>query len=149
MSSICGIDCNKCELKNKCKGCIETNGHPWDGDCVLAQFCYDKNGNTEKNIKFYKEQLIKEFNDLEIKNMPEIQELYALNGLLVNIEYKLSNGEKIKLLKDNNIYLGNQLPKKDGSGYYGIIADNNYLIVSEYEENGNNATIVIYKKRKY
>ena len=51
-------------------------------------------------------------------------------------------------MKDNNIYLGTQLPKDDNSGYYGIIADNDYILVSEYDNNYRNAKIIVYKQRK-
>ena len=47
MNSICGVNCDECKIKDKCKGCANTNGHPWGGDCILAEFCYDKNGNIQ------------------------------------------------------------------------------------------------------
>ncbi len=148
MSSICGVNCNECKMKDKCKGCVETNGHPWGGDCVLVEFCYDKNGHTKEKIIAYKNELIKEINNLNLDFISKIEELYSLNGRFVNLEYELPNGEKIKFLKDNNIYLGTQLPKDDNSGYYGLIADNDYILVSEYDNNYQNAKIILYKQRK-
>lgn len=53
----------------------------------------------------------------------------------------------MKLLDDDKIYLGNQLSKKDSSRYYGIAADESVLIVSEYDADGSNAEIIVYKKR--
>lgn len=147
MSSICGVNCDECGIKDKCKGCVETNGHPWGGDCVLAEFCYDSNGHTKEKIIAYKKDLIKEINDLRLNFIGEVKELYPLNGMFVNLEYKLPNNEKIKLLKDNNIYLGTQLSKNDNSGYYGIVADNNYILISEYDKDCQNAEIIIYKQR--
>lgn len=147
MSSICGVNCDECGIKDKCKGCVETNGHPWGGDCVLAEFCYDSNGHTKEKIIAYKRDLIKEINDLRLNFIGEVKELYPLNGMFVNLEYKLPNNEKIKLLKDNNIYLGTQLSKNDNSGYYGIVADNNYILISEYDKDYQNAEIIIYKQR--
>lgn len=147
MSSICGVNCDECGVKDKCKGCVETNGHPWGGDCVLAEFCYDSNGHTKEKIIAYKKDLIKEINDLRLNFIGEVKELYPLNGMFVNLEYKLPNNEKIKLLKDNNIYLGTQLSKNDNSGYYGIVADNNYILISEYDKDYQNAEIIIYKQR--
>ncbi len=147
MSSICGVNCDECGIKDKCKGCVETNGHPWGGDCVLAEFCYDSNGHTKEKIIAYKKDLIKEINDLRLNFIGEVKELYPLNGMFVNLEYKLPNNEKIKLLKDNNIYLGTQLSKNDNSGYYGIVADNNYILISEYDKDYQNAEIIIYKQR--
>lgn len=147
MSSICGVNCDECGIKDKCKGCVETNGHPWGGDCVLAEFCYASNGHTKEKIIAYKKDLIKEINDLRLNFIGEVKELYPLNGMFVNLEYKLPNNEKIKLLKDNNIYLGTQLSKNDNSGYYGIVADNNYILISEYDKDYQNAEIIIYKQR--
>ena len=147
MSSICGVNCDECGIKDKCKGCVETNGHPWGGDCVLAEFCYDSNGHTKEKIIAYKKDLIKEINDLRLNFIGEVKEPYPLNGMFVNLEYKLPNNEKIKLLKDNNIYLGTQLSKNDNSGYYGIVADNNYILISEYDKDYQNAEIIIYKQR--
>lgn len=147
MSSICGVNCDECGIKDKCKGCVETNGHPWGGDCVLAEFCYDSNGHTKEKIIAYKKDLIKEINDLRLNFIGEVKELYPLNGMFANLEYKLPNNEKIKLLKDNNIYLGTQLSKNDNSGYYGIVADNNYILISEYDKDYQNAEIIIYKQR--
>ena len=46
--------------------------------------------------------------------MPEIKTLVPLYGAYVNLEYTLSNGEKIKLLDDTKIYLGNQVEKANG-----------------------------------
>ena len=148
MSSICGVNCDDCKIKDKCKGCASTNGHPWGGNCVLAEFCYDKNGHTKEKIIAYKKELIKEIDSLNLEFIPKIEELYPLNGIFVNIEYELHNREKIKLLKDNDVYLGTQLHKKDNSGYYGIVADNDYILVSEYDNNYQHAKVIVYKQRK-
>lgn len=109
MASICGADCNNCGMKDNCKGCIETDGHPFGGECVVAK-CY-KHGGKDTFCE-YKKQIISEFNALEIQDMPQITELCALCGAYVNLEYSLSNGQKIKLLKDSNIYLGYQVEKR-------------------------------------
>src|SRR5574344_741115 len=110
METICGADCSKCNMKDNCKGCIATNGHPFGGNCVLAECCNNKLNDNLLLINEYKSKLIEEFNSLEIEDMDKVTELYALNGSFVNMEYKLSNGQKVKLLNDNDIYLGNQLP---------------------------------------
>ena len=94
-------------------------------------------------IRKYKNELIEEINNLNLDFIFKIEELYPLNGIFVNIEYELHNGEKIRLLKDNNIYLGTQLPKADG-----IIADNDYILVGKYDNNYQNANIIVYKQRK-
>ncbi len=63
--------------------------------------------------------------------MPQITELCALCGAYVNLEYSLSNGQKIKLLEDSNIYLGYQVEKKNSDKCYGLVADDEYLLVCE------------------
>ena len=40
-----------------------------------------------------------------------LQDLNLLRGAYINLEYTLANGQKIKLLKDNDIYLGNQIER--------------------------------------
>ncbi|MBO5253331.1 MAG: DUF3795 domain-containing protein [Clostridia bacterium] len=44
VDSRCGLHCIGCEYKetNGCKGCIETNGHPFHGECPVAVCCQDK-----------------------------------------------------------------------------------------------------------
>lgn len=42
--SRCGLHCTGCEYKASrgCGGCIETNGHPFHGECPVALCCQDK-----------------------------------------------------------------------------------------------------------
>lgn len=144
MSTICGADCSVCPMKANCKGCLATGGHPFGGSCITAE-CY-KNGGKECFCEF-KAQLIRDFNALDIPDMPEVTELYPLCGAYINMEYTLPNGEKIKLLSDKDIYLGNQAEKENGSRCYGLAADEKYLLVCEYGAGGDNPEIIVYKKR--
>lgn len=43
-SSRCGLMCHECEWKESqgCGGCIETNGHPFHGECPIAICCQNK-----------------------------------------------------------------------------------------------------------
>ena len=59
MKTICGIDCSGCGWKESCKGCIETDGHPFGGECVAAE-CYKSGG--EECFVTYKDQTIKDLN---------------------------------------------------------------------------------------
>ena len=129
MKTICGIDCSECGFKDSCKGCTETKGHPFGGDCIAAE-CYKSGG--ENYFITYKRRLIKEFNALGISDMPTITTLCQLSGAYVNLEYTLPNGEKIKLLDDTKIYLGYQVEKANSDRCYGLVADNNHLLVCEY-----------------
>lgn len=150
-TSICGIDCMKCELKETCFGCAVTDGHPFHGGCVLAACClsngYDHCGKCHNEKCRLKEQVIAEFCKLGIEDMEEITGLNACKGSYINLTYTFSSGQAVKLLDDDKIYLGNQLSKKDSSRYYGIAADERTLIVSEYDADGSNAEIIVYKKR--
>ncbi len=142
MKSICGINCTNCELSGSCNGCAVTEGHPFRAECLVAQCC--KKGKTA--LSELKEKLIAAFNALHIPDMEEVTELNALKGSLANIEYALPNGTVVKFWDDNKIYLGNQLQKKDSNRCYGIIADEKYLMVSEYSGYGTNAEIVVFKQ---
>lgn len=150
MKAICGADCNKCELfkNNKCKGCKNTNGCPFDKKCWIAK--YIELGEKE-SFEEIKKEIINEFNSLNIVGMPNIEELYPLHGADVNIEYSLPNRGKVKLLYDDEAYLGNQVEcvfnTEEAKKYFGLIANTNFMLVCEYEENGKNPEIIIYKKR--
>ena len=93
-----------------------------------------------------KRQIIREFNDLHVPGMPEVQTLNFLMGEYINMEYTLPSGQKAKLLDDQTTYLANQLEVKDGR-CFGIAANMDFLLVCTYEENGNNPELLIYKKR--
>lgn len=147
MNSICGANCQACQLRTRCKGCQATNGHPFGGDCVLAKKCIGCDHPSDI-VKKYKEELIKEINELKIKGVPMIDNLYALNGIFVNLEYLLPNNHKIKLLKDENIYLGTQIKSEVSNKMIGFIVDDEYLLISEYNSDGTDAKIILYQKRK-
>ena len=150
MKSICDANCEDCELfkGNKCKGCKETNGCPFGKKCWIAK--YIEIGGKSK-YESLKKELLCDFNSLNIDGMPKIEELYPLHGKFVNMEYSLPNGKKIKLLNDNEAYLGNQVEclfnNKDMKKYFGILANMNVLLVCEYRDNVSDPEIIVYKKR--
>ncbi len=144
MLSICGADCcSKCSRKNDCGGCIKTEGHPFGGQCIAAK--YIKKWGFEAFMDL-KKTLINEFNSLGIKDL-QIKDLNLLNGFYINLEYRLTNGNSIQFLEDNDVYLGNQIEIPDSDKCYGIVADDKYLLVCEYKCNGDDPQIVCYKKR--
>ncbi len=112
---------------------------------VIVAECYKTGG--ENGFVAYRNRLIEEFNSLGISDMPAITTLCQLSGAYVNLEYTLPNGEKVKLLDDTKIYLGNQVEKADSDRCYGLVADNNCLLVCEYGCNGAEPEIIVYKKR--
>ncbi|MBR2677901.1 MAG: DUF3795 domain-containing protein [Bacilli bacterium] len=150
MKAICGANCDECQIfkNNKCRGCIATNGCPFGKKCWIAK--YIELGGIEEFEK-QKKLLIKEINSLCIEGMPKIQELYPLNGSFINLEYKLPNGEKISFLNDDEAYLGNQVEcefnDEEIRKCFGIAVNMNFILISEYEEDGKNPEILLYKKR--
>ena len=150
MESICGANCEECELytNKKCEGCKATNGCPFGKKCWIAKY-YEVGG--KESFAEFKKQIIEELNSLNIDGMPKITELYALNGAYVNMEYPLPNGMKVKFLNDNETYLGTQVECEFNDGdikkCYGLLANTTFLLVCEYGENGTNPELIIYKKR--
>ena len=108
---------------------------------------YEELGEKEKFEEF-KQQLIKEFNDLHVEGMPKVASLNAIVGNYVNLEYRLPNGKLVKFLDDGATYLGNQLECEFGGGRcFGILANMDFLLVCTYGEGGADPELVIYKKR--
>ena len=150
MEAICGANCEECNyFKNsQCKGCLRTNGCPFGHKCWIAK--YIELGGKD-GFDSLKKELIHELNDLNIDGMPKIKELYLLHGEFINMEYHLPNGESCKFLNDNEAYLGNQVEclfnDDEVRKYFGVLANMNFLLVSQYGENGSDPEIIIYKKR--
>lgn len=138
--TICGQNCCcECLMSASCGGCRKTDGKPFGGKCIAAE-CVKFGSDFSSAKKKYTDI----FNSLGIDEL-KIDDLYTLPGSFINSEYTLKNGSKVKLLSDSEIYFGNQTEKKDGR-CYGIATDGEYLLVSEYGKDGENAEIIIYKK---
>lgn len=141
MDSICGADCKNCPNYSVCSGCAKTDGCPFGEKCMVATLV--------KNRKFkdFKKQLIQEFNNLEISDMKKIDNLFALKGSFVNLEFELPGNQVTKFWNDNKILLGNQVEKFNSDRCYGLAADEKYLMVCEYSKDGKNPELVIFKRR--
>ena len=150
MESICGANCSDCGYgkNNNCNGCRKSKGCPFGKQCFIAK--YILTGGKE-NYEIFKSQLIDELNELNIPGMPKIKELFPLNGAFVNLKYPLSNGSTVKFLNNDDIYLGNQVECEFNDGElircFGLVANMDFLLVSEYGANGENPEIILYKKR--
>ena len=145
MQSLCGTDCcSKCSHLAECGGCQNVNGHPFGGNCIAAE-CIRQEGFD--GFLHFKERLISEINSLGIKGLA-VNDLNVLNGFFVNLEYPLANGQTVKLLKDNNVYLGSQIEISGKERCYGVVSDKNYILVCEYRCNGCDPEIILYKKRQ-
>ena len=90
--------------------------------------------------------LIEEFYSLAIEGLI-LTDLNLLSGSYINLEYTLPNGQKVKLLEDDKMYLGNQVEIEGNERCYGVAADESHLLVCEYGCNGSDPEIVIYKRR--
>lgn len=96
----------------------------------------------------FKEQLIREINDLHIEGMPKVEKLNALVGKYVNLEYRLPGGMKAKFLDDGATYLGNQLPSEIVDDLcFGVLANMDFILICTYEKDGENPELLVYKKR--
>jgi transcriptional regulator with XRE-family HTH domain len=96
----------------------------------------------------FKEQLVKEINELQIEGMPKLDKLNALVGKYVNIEYPLPSGIKAKFLNDNTTYLGNQLESEIVEGlFFGVIANMDFIMICTYEKDIENPELILFKKR--
>ena len=150
MESVCGANCNNCMYgkNNNCKGCMKTKGCPFGKQCFVAKYIL---AGGKENFELFKKELINEINDLNISGMPKINDLNPLNGSFVNLSYPMPNGDNIKLLDDKDIYLGNQVESEFNDGElircFGILANMDFILISEYGPNGDNPEIIIYKKR--
>ena len=116
----------------------------------LPNLNYWKNRNKDSGLKNLelKNNLIKEFNELNICGMPKLESINALVGAYVNLEYKMPNGSVIKLLDDSKTYFGNQLESKNEKDiYFGVIGNDEFLMVSKYKKDLSNPELLIYKKR--
>ena len=84
--AICGADCENCGYgkNNGCRGCAESKGCPFGKKCFVAGYI---NMGGKDCFNLFKEQLIGEFNSLNIPGMPKINELFPLNGSFVNLSY--------------------------------------------------------------
>ncbi len=142
MTSICGIDCTACEWNSACRGCAETDGRPFGGECIVASCCRRGGGVLEG----MKKKLIAALRALSIEDMEEVTELHALRGSFVNLSYPLPGGQTAAFWDDDKIYFGNQLRKRGSDRCYGIVADERYLLVAEYGDGGADPEIVVFKR---
>lgn len=145
--SICGANCAECPSQKSCKGCAETKGCPFGKQCYIAK--YISTGGME-NYQIFKQKLIDEINDLRIEGMQRVTDLYPLVGHFVNLAYPLPNGETVRFLKDDEMYLGAQVGNlfdESGKTCFGVIARESFLLVCTYSENCANPELVLYQHR--
>ena len=141
----CGASCEKCPSREDCRGCLSTCGSPFGGRCVAAE--YIKAGGMDAYLQF-KQTLTDEVNVLLAGlQVGAIDGLFELVGRFVNLEYVLPNGERVKLLRDNDIYLGAQVSFADLGICYGVVADTRFILICSYSVNGSKPELLVYRKR--
>ena len=110
--------------------------------------CWNEELSDNGQFEEFKQQLIKEINDLHIEGLPKVEKLNALVGKYVNLEYSLPNGRKVKFLDDQTTYLGNQLESEfGGERCFGVLAGMDFILICTYEAEGADPELVLYKKR--
>lgn len=138
MMTYCGNSyCKDCDKLLACGGCEQCHGHPFGGSCIAER---------NKDFPFLKRRLIDEINAFAIEGLA-VTDLNLLTGSYVNLEYPLTNGSAVRFLKDNDIYLGNQVERTDSDRCYGIVANEDFILICEYGCNGSDPEIVLYKRR--
>lgn len=138
MTTYFGNDCCKeCDRLSACGGCERCQGHPFGGSCVAER---------NKDFPLLKCQLIGEINVFGIAGLA-VDDLNLLTGSYVNLPYPLANGSTVRFLKDDDIYLGNQVERADSDRCYGVVANEDFILVCEYGCNGSDPEIVLYTRR--
>ncbi len=148
--TLCGENCKYCICGKSlsCGGCEQTEGHPFGKEC----FIYDhiqKNGKV--SYEALKAELICEFNSFNIKGMPNITELFAINGALVKTAYPIPDCDVEDMLDEREIYLGIQVECEDNGKkpikIFALLANKDIMLVIEYGENFSNSRVLIFKRR--
>ena len=143
MECYCGTDCcARCGEKN-CAGCVRTGGRPFGGQCVAAE-CVKRGG--AQALAAMRAELVDKFNALGIAGL-RLEGLNLLHGAFVNLEYPLANGSCVKFLQDDKIYWGNQVETAGSDRCYGVVADEEMLLVCSYGCGGSDPELIVYKKR--
>lgn len=144
--SICELDCCKeCEKFEECGGCEKCGGKPFGGRCIAAEIIQSEGMSGFEKLK---KDLIEEINIIEIPDL-FVKELNLLQGSYVNLAYPLFNGTSVKFLKDEDIYLGNQIERSNSEKCLGVIASRGFILVCEYGENGEDPQLLMYKRRHF
>lgn len=143
--SLCGAQCHQCSQQNICQGCKATSGQPFGKPCFIAR--YIQLGGSEA-LDSFKAQLMEEINQLAIPGLPQVTDLVALNGRMVNLPYSLPNGQKVAFLDDDQVYLGAQLACEfDESRLFGVVAGMDYILVCCCDDQWADPELVVYRKR--
>ena len=85
---------------------------------------------------------------LPVRVLLPVQELLPVNGRFVNMAYRLPDGSRVALLKDDAVYLSCHLPGLfDESSFFSVVADMDFLLVSLCGNGGRESELLVYRKR--
>ena len=161
--NIMGRDSDGSLNEDYCKWCYADGTYTYSNMDDLIDVCVKnmvgENFSEEQAREYLKEMLPKldywkryeqlsDNGQFEVFKGKLIDEINALVGKYVNLEYRLPNGMNVRFLDDEKTYLRNQLECEfGGERYFGVLADMDFILISTYEAEGTNPELVMYKKR--
>ncbi len=92
------------------------------------------------------ETILRRLHALGIAELTAVESLNLLNGDYINLECRLPNGAREKLLDDGRTYYATQVEKTGSDRCYGVAADEQQIAVYEYGCNGTDAELVAWVK---
>lgn len=143
-AALCGADCAGCPHREKCRGCAGTGGRPFGGSCVAAERIRRDGADA---FRAWKEKAAGEVNALGIPGLI-VEDFALLPGFFVNLEYPLPSGQRVRLLEDGKIYLGCQVERPGNDRCYGLVLDEDFLLVCEYGCGGADPRLLLYRSRR-
>ena len=147
----CGMTLDDSSVSQETDGATNAAYCKWcyrGGEFTLDVFKQYRDIGGKEMLEAFTQTLIEEFNALGIEGMPKVTQLNVLSGSLINLEYTLPSGEKVRFLSDHASYLGNQLHSEfGGERCFGIAANMQFLLVCTYGEQGAYPELVLYKQR--
>lgn len=147
----CGMELDDATTSREIDGGFNEDYCKWcyhEGEFTLDFWQRYRELGGDEGFERFKQQLVDEFNALNVDGMPKVEGLNVLSGSYINLEYTLPSGEKVKFLDDNATYLGNELHNLyGGSRCFGIAASMQFLLVCTYGPFGEDPELVIYKRR--
>ena len=147
----CGMNLDDSTTSKETDGVFNEEYCKWcysDGEFTLDFWQKYESLGGEQGFAAFRQQIMDEFNALQVEGMPKVESLNILSGRFINMEYRLPNGMIVKFLDDGATYLGNQLACEfGGDRCFGIAANMDFLLVCTYGENGADPELVVYKKR--
>ena len=102
----------------------------------------------KKYYSEFKSKLVSEINFyLKAEKIPEISELFEIPGEYINLKYPLESGEKTAFLRNDTVYLGNQIEFADLGVCFGVESFAGFILICSYGRNGSDPELILYKRR--